>query len=83
MKKRKIKYNEIGAQIDIAEFCSTNGTTELHVILHIESLGDSFERQYERITKARTKLFEESLLKDAGVVFQRYFLSDASIRFRS
>ena len=77
MNKRKIRFPESCATVDLAEFVSDNKITEYHAIIHIDSNGDCFEKQYNRIREARESFLKSEGLCNENIVFQRYFLSDA------
>lgn len=50
----------------------------MHVMLHVDSRGEQFPKQLERIYKGLDALEEEDLARNMKPVFMRYFLTDAT-----
>ena len=73
----KIFWDDIAANAEVSLFTGENGVDELHAIVHLEVKDDSFESQLQRMYKAEQLLSQTSLFEGTGVVFKRYFLSDA------
>ena len=76
--RKKHSWAEIGVSADVSSFSPKGGVAEHHAILHVEPRGDEFTRQYERVLSGEKLLFNIPELKNANVVFKRYFLSDAT-----
>ena len=68
---------ELGVKIELTHF-TAGEVTELHAILHVEPRGDMFKEQMARLQQGERTLMEMDEVKDAKVVFKRYFLSDAT-----
>ncbi|MBO7660428.1 MAG: hypothetical protein J6S65_02695, partial [Bacteroidaceae bacterium] len=68
---------ELGVKIELTHF-TAGEVTELHAILHVEPRGDMFKEQLTRLQQGEKTLMEMDEVKDAKVVFKRYFLSDAT-----
>jgi len=68
---------ELGVKIELTHF-TAGEVTELHAILHVEPRGDMFKKQLARLQQGERTLMEMDEVKDAKVVFKRYFLSDAT-----
>lgn len=69
---------ELGAEIQISCFAPTCGVKEWHAMLHIDPRGEMFPEQYHRLQEAEMFLLQKQELKDAKIVFKRYFLSDST-----
>ncbi len=70
--------NEIGVTVEFATFLPKEGPGEWHVILHVESRGDSFENQLKRMYAAEDQLIKWSEFSGAKYLLKRYFLSDST-----
>lgn len=78
-----ISYNkyildDFGARIELSSFAPEGGTAEHHAIIHVETRGDVFLRQYERLKGAEEQLLKMENVKNAKIVFKRFFLSDST-----
>ena len=78
MKYSQLSIAQLGAHIEISSFSTTNGVKEWHAILHITPLEDTFTGQYQRLCQAEQQLLQMEEMKEAKVVFKRYFLSDST-----
>lgn len=78
MQFKKKYLEQIGATIELTAFAPEGKTAEIHAILHIESRGETFLEQLQRIRQAETQLLDLEDVKGAKPVFKRYFLSDAT-----
>ena len=83
LNKSRIIWDEIGVMAEVAAFTTENGvggegTAEFHAMLHVESRGDLFETQLQRLYSGEQLLTELPLTAGARIVFKRYFLSDST-----
>ena len=78
LKTSIIKWDEIGAKAEISAFMPQEGVEEIHAIVHVESRCELFEGQMNRICMAEERLLDSDGMKDARIVFKRYFLSDST-----
>ena len=76
--RKKYNWPELGVSAEVSSFSPEGNVAEHHAILHVEPRGDVFTKQYERILSGENLLFNIPELKNAKVVFKRYFLSDAT-----
>ena len=76
--RKKYNWSELGVSAEVSSFSPEGSIAEHHAILHVEPRGDVFTKQYERILSGEELLFNVPELKNAKVVFKRYFLSDAT-----
>jgi enamine deaminase RidA (YjgF/YER057c/UK114 family) len=77
MEHHSIDIEDLGARIELTSF-SAGEVTEIHAMLHIESRGELFEAQINRIQEAEKALMQSKQASGAKAVFKRYFLSDAT-----
>ena len=78
MNTEKIYFDELKASAEISCFEPEGGVREIHVMIHIEPLGDMFEAQLERLYKTEEKIMHTDCAEGASVVMKRYFLSDSA-----
>lgn len=69
-----IQFDLFRAWAQVATFSPTHGSSERHIILHVQKGLGRFETQMEEIQKAYSSLLEK--FSDAKVVMRRYLLSD-------
>jgi len=74
MEIENIQFDLFRAWAQVATFSPTHGSTERHIILHVEKGLGRFENQMEEIQKAYSLLLNK--FSDAKVVMRRYLLSD-------
>lgn len=72
-----IVYDDIKVVVRYSSFIAESGIDELHAVLQLESLDDSFEIQFNRLITAEKRFRDESVMNTISVVMNRYFLSDA------
>lgn len=77
MEHHSIDIEDLGARIELTSF-SAGEVIEIHAMLHIESRGELFEAQINRIQEAEKALMQSKQAAGAKTVFKRYFLSDAT-----
>ena len=78
MQYTKQYLETLGATIELKAFAPEGKVAEWHAIIHVESRGEMFLKQYERICQAESALMAMAAMQDARPVFKRYFLSDAT-----
>lgn len=78
MNYEQIVFEQLDVTAQIASFTPEGGVGEWHVMLHVTSRGDVFEKQYARIRQAEEQLLRLPAMQGAQMVFKRYFLSDAT-----
>lgn len=74
----KLQLESLSATIEMSVFQADNGIDEIHAIIHIGSRGEQFESQLTRMYMAEKVLYNNPKVKDANVIFKRYFLSDST-----
>lgn len=77
MKKQFIYYHDIDVKVEYSYFTSETGKDEAHVILHVASKGDLFEKQLCRLEKG-TERFLGELGHEMNIAMKRYFVSDSA-----
>ena len=77
MEYYSVFYHDIGANVKFSIFKAHNGCDEIHAIVNLENKGLGVNQQFEAVNKAEECLLNDDRLKDAKVVFKRFFLSDA------
>lgn len=78
MTTNKISWEELGVWAEMATFAPEGKVEETHIMVHVESRGEMFEGQMNRIYEAEERIYDLELLSEAKVVFKRYFLSDST-----
>jgi len=78
MTTNKIYWEELGVWAEMATFAPEGKVEETHIMVHVESRGEMFEGQMNRIYEAEERIYDLELLSEAKVVFKRYFLSDST-----
>ncbi len=78
IKTSKINWNGIGVKAEFSAFAPEGLVEEYHVILHVEPRGEMFDGQLSRLYEAEEMLCSLPEMKEAKVVFKRYFLSDST-----
>lgn len=78
MNYEKIIFQELGVTIELSTFAPSGKTKEQHAILHIEPRGELFAAQYDRLLQAEQALLALPQCAGCRILFQRYFLSDAT-----
>lgn len=78
MTTNKIYWEELGVWAEMATFAPEGKVKETHIMVHVESRGEMFEGQMNRIYEAEEKIYGLDVLSEAKVVFKRYFLSDST-----
>lgn len=77
MEHHSIEIEDLGARIELTSF-SAGEVTEIHAMLHVESRGELFEAQINRVQQAEKAFMLSEQATGAKAVFKRYFLSDAT-----
>ncbi len=78
MTTNKIYWEELGVWAEMATFAPEGKVEETHIMVHVESRGELFEGQMNRIYEAEERIYGLDALSEAKVVFKRYFLSDST-----
>lgn len=78
MNYEKIIFQELGVTVELSTFAPSGKTKELHAILHIAPRGELFAAQYDRLSRAEQALLAMPQCAGCRILFQRYFLSDAT-----
>ena len=78
MNYEKIIFQELGVTVELSTFAPSGKTKELHAILHIAPRGELFAAQYDRLSRAEQALLALPQCAGCRILFQRYFLSDAT-----
>ena len=78
MNYEKIIFQELGVTVELSTFAPSGKTKELHSILHIAPRGELFAAQYDRLSRAEQALLALPQCAGCRILFQRYFLSDAT-----
>ena len=83
LNKSHITWDEIGVKADVSAFMpegksEAEGTQEFHVMLHVESRGEMFDGQLDRLYTAESLLMKQPEISGAHIVAKRYFLSDST-----
>lgn len=75
-----IYWEEIGVRVELSFFhpSDSDGMEEIHAMLHIDSCGDSFIVQLDRIVQAEENLKQLGDMSGSKAVFRRVFLSDVT-----
>jgi len=78
MQYNEINMAELGAAVELTSFAPDGKTAEWHAVLHVESRGETFREQLQRIRLAEDRLMAQADMAGAKPVYKRYFLSDAT-----
>ena len=73
-----IPFPELGVTVELSAFAPTGKVVEQHAILHVESRGEHFAGQFDRLCRAEQALLQLPQCAGAQPLFKRYFLSDAT-----
>ena len=76
MNTRTFLCAQNAVRAEVYTFCSTQGTSELHVMLHIVNTKRSFHESLLLITQAYDELWKVDELSAFKPLFRRFFLSD-------
>lgn len=76
MNRNIINWQNIGVRAEISSFAIEGKTSEHHIILHVEPRGELFQEQSLRLDNAEKLLCEVPELRNAKIIFKRYFFSD-------
>jgi len=72
-----IYFDDIRTNVQYSLFSSYNKVDELHVIISLDQLNDTFCNQKDRLLHAEKRLNSVADFNNASLVFKRFFLSDA------
>lgn len=81
MEYRKTYFEQWGVSSEIATYKPDEGVVEWHILFHVEPKDDGFQKQLERICKAREALLQTPEFSGAVCVWKRFFLSDSTNQF--
>lgn len=78
MEKRNMYWETIGVRAEIASFTRIGKVEEFHVILHVDTRGELFNGQLNRLYQGEELLMQDAQIQGADIIMKRYFLSDAT-----
>jgi enamine deaminase RidA (YjgF/YER057c/UK114 family) len=83
MQTTQYNWPELGVRAEVSFFspnlpANAGEVSEYHVMLHVESRGELFSGQSDRLLKAGERLLQTDAFRGTQLVFRRFFLSDAA-----
>lgn len=74
----KKTFPELGVTAQVSSFKGNGGVEEWHVMMHVNSGGDAFSAQADRLFQAENLLMHQPEWAGVQCVARRYFLSDTA-----
>ncbi len=78
MNKNKVTWKDLGVTAEISAFTPQTGIEEFHVMLHVETNGELFGEQLQRIYQGEERLMRMPPVSGSDIILKRYFLSDSA-----